>query len=459
MQALDTTKETTIRKRPLPSSDATQLLRWRLRRVVKMTLWLLLSLTIALLSLEFVLRLVQFGEQEYLQIDPLLGLTHLENKLVTWRAEGFSHEKTNSDGFFESEHALLKPPGVIRIAVLGDSFTEALQVPLAQRFTSQLEAKLNHNNANKFQVLNFGVSGFGTGQEYLLYIEKVGAYQPDLVVACLNEWEPDKNTVWPQRPIFSLTEDGHLQISWTDFDNWRSSSSALPFTIFEWARRNSRVWGVLLQTYSDLKADPTYKKVSIRCCSFVEACARVLSASPFCSQTQSRYSWNPNKESKIKAKRLLLCKRAGLSFEGTAIEHDQTQTRFISDIDTSSNTAPQTVEKRWQITHAIVKQLAAACLHDRCKLALAVLPVRCQKESDKERFDWLASLDHSRQLPLLNMVPVYLRQQAKESDQPFLEGHLSTKGHELAASLLFDFLKRNHLLVSEETVQNSQNTN
>jgi len=49
--------------------------------------------------------------------------------------------------------------------VLGDSFTEALQVPLEKAFWSVLERKLQEcpqAASSKVEVLSFGVSGFST---------------------------------------------------------------------------------------------------------------------------------------------------------------------------------------------------------------------------------------------------------------------------------------------------------
>ena len=46
--------------------------------------------------------------------------------------------RTNSQGYRDREWALAKELGVLRIAVLGDSFTEAPQVPLKQTWVNQL---------------------------------------------------------------------------------------------------------------------------------------------------------------------------------------------------------------------------------------------------------------------------------------------------------------------------------
>lgn len=96
-----------------------------------------------------------------------------------------SHVRINSDGLRDREHSSAKPPGVLRVAVLGDSFTEALQVPMERDFCSVLERRLGGCEALRDlrpEVINFGVSGYGTAQELITLQRKVWKYSPDVVV-------------------------------------------------------------------------------------------------------------------------------------------------------------------------------------------------------------------------------------------------------------------------------------
>ena len=94
-----------------------------------------------------------------------------------WSQEGSAPVRTNSQGYRDREWALAKEPGVLRIAVLGDSFTEALQVPLEQTWVNQLPAAMaavpGCHLLNGFpkgaETLNFGVGGYGTGQSWLTW--------------------------------------------------------------------------------------------------------------------------------------------------------------------------------------------------------------------------------------------------------------------------------------------------
>jgi hypothetical protein len=103
-----------------------------------------------------------------------------------WNGEGVSFVQVNSDGLRDREHTKTKPPNTLRVAVLGDSFTEAIQVPVEQTFWSKLERKLGNCGAvkgrKKVEVINFGVQGYGTAQELMMLRKKVWDYSPDIVV-------------------------------------------------------------------------------------------------------------------------------------------------------------------------------------------------------------------------------------------------------------------------------------
>ena len=67
------------------------------------------------------------------------------------------------------------------IVVLGDSFMEAYTVDLAEAFSSQL-ARLAMDSEYPVDVLNFGVGGYGTLQEYLTFLEIADESAPRLVL-------------------------------------------------------------------------------------------------------------------------------------------------------------------------------------------------------------------------------------------------------------------------------------
>jgi hypothetical protein len=91
----------------------------------------------------------------------------------------------NDLGMRDAPRKVAREPNTFRIAVLGDSFTEAMQVPLESTFPAVLERALAASGpfrGRKIEVLNFGVSGYGTAQELLTLRYFVSRFRPDLVL-------------------------------------------------------------------------------------------------------------------------------------------------------------------------------------------------------------------------------------------------------------------------------------
>jgi hypothetical protein len=108
------------------------------------------------------------------------GIPNVEGKWREGKIE--SYVKMNSHGFRDEEYTYEKKKGVFRIVVLGDSLTQGLQVELDKTYHAILEEKLSSGNNRTFEVINLGLDGFSTGQEYLTLKHYGLKYQPDLVI-------------------------------------------------------------------------------------------------------------------------------------------------------------------------------------------------------------------------------------------------------------------------------------
>jgi hypothetical protein len=119
------------------------------------------------------------------KLDPIVGAT-LNPRAEGWfMSEGLAYITINDEGFRDRNHAVAKDADVVRIVVLGDSFAEALQVPQENTFWSVLERRLTDCPAlrrRRVEALNFGVSGYGTTQELLIYRHFARKYRPDIVL-------------------------------------------------------------------------------------------------------------------------------------------------------------------------------------------------------------------------------------------------------------------------------------
>lgn len=102
-----------------------------------------------------------------------------------WLKEGRGYVSVNREGYRDRDHTIDKPPNTLRIAVLGDSFAEALQVNQEETFWAIMEKELQrcpNLRGRQVEVLNFGIAGFGTTQELLTLENRVWKYFPDIIL-------------------------------------------------------------------------------------------------------------------------------------------------------------------------------------------------------------------------------------------------------------------------------------
>lgn len=101
------------------------------------------------------------------------GVRGLSNG-VLWRM--------NSEGIRGPERSLVPPPGVFRIAVVGDSFAAGQGAREEDAYAAQLEEMLNRGGSPRFEVLNVGLGGLNA-EHVLDRAERVAAnFQPHLYV-------------------------------------------------------------------------------------------------------------------------------------------------------------------------------------------------------------------------------------------------------------------------------------
>lgn len=93
------------------------------------------------------------------------------------------HIRINSNGFRGREYDREVPAGVKRIAIIGDSETFGAFLKDHETLSESLELQLNRMSGSKsYEVLNFGVPGYNTSQEFALLKKKVIHYHPSLVI-------------------------------------------------------------------------------------------------------------------------------------------------------------------------------------------------------------------------------------------------------------------------------------
>jgi hypothetical protein len=134
------------------------------------------------------------GAERYADHDPDLGWS-LRPGAVSER--GAVTYRSNSQGLrAERDYALEPPPGVVRVAAFGDSFTHGSDVDFAATWTHRLE-RLHP----RLEVLNFGVIGYGTGQALLRYRRDGVPFRPHVALLCIMSDNPLRS-VNTFRPFF-----------------------------------------------------------------------------------------------------------------------------------------------------------------------------------------------------------------------------------------------------------------
>ncbi len=172
------------------------------------------SLGMSLLLLEGAMRLYAFSTGQYAMLDNYQGMSTLSagHRLYLVNREGQVFEGLNQLGtlplrldphtsygpfgpfrgeYFQINQAgfrdqreivTKKPPGVRRVFVLGGSGAFGFLASSNQAvFTSLIEQQLRQDGL-KIEVINAGVPGFTSRQEFSLLSQKILDYQPDLIV-------------------------------------------------------------------------------------------------------------------------------------------------------------------------------------------------------------------------------------------------------------------------------------
>jgi len=88
----------------------------------------------------------------------------------------------NSRGLRDREMAPAKPPGTVRMLVVGDSFTYGSGVAAADTYPKRLERLLAERAGVRVEVINAGVSGYGTVHEAAFLRAEGWGYEPDVLV-------------------------------------------------------------------------------------------------------------------------------------------------------------------------------------------------------------------------------------------------------------------------------------
>jgi hypothetical protein len=148
---------------------------------LKKLLLALSAVVVSLLAAEIGLRtffaqrleVVQDERNLMCRYDSMLGWFPIANSSNHFCASRDITVVHNSEGFRGSEYFISTKPKII---FLGDSYVWGYDVQTSERFTDKLQAR-----HPEWTIYNFGVSGYGTDQEYILLEKRFDFYKPQVV--------------------------------------------------------------------------------------------------------------------------------------------------------------------------------------------------------------------------------------------------------------------------------------
>lgn len=216
------------------------------------------ALAVLLALLELLLRSTHLlgARVSWATPDPQLGY-RFQPGAAYWSIQENDHPITgriNRFGWRDRNWTVPKPAGSYRIAVLGDSFVEALQVEADSTFLALAASALTARTGRPVELMNFGRSGYTQTEELLVLTREVLPFAPDMVLLFffpgndIADVVPQTATT-VQRPFFLWSGDSlalDTSFAWSAEFAFRSRIDAV--------KRHSALVSLLSERFTTLRA-------------------------------------------------------------------------------------------------------------------------------------------------------------------------------------------------------------
>ena len=343
------------------------------------------------------------------RFDDRLGWHHVPGASGWMRRPEFSVEmRINAEGLRDRSYPLDRQPGGWRLLLFGDSFVEGWGVQAEDAVSSRLEARLQSQaEAAPVEAINFGVAGYGTDQELLLFEQSGRRYQPDHVLLFFyandlinNASDKGIGAERGYKPYFRLDPQGRLRLRGVPVQrsgHWDGSSA------WPWEHRLDKYLKERLHVYA-------------------------------------------------------LVRKA---LSGTEVPPGARQRFYEVLYGVADDPA---TERYWRLTGEILRVFRESASRAGAELVLVYAPAIVQVESENWRmkrdlFGLIGEFDLDKPnrrlaeeasrhgIPLLDLSPGF-RKHAGHRRLYYEESHWTPEGHDLAARLVADYLLRRRLEVS-----------
>jgi hypothetical protein len=219
-----------------------------------------IELTLRMIDLRFFRdtgRLLQSGGPGSRDIllfrhDPEIGWAPIPNSVATYVGSHPITVRHNSLGLRDIEHDRAPKPTIL---FLGDSIAWGYDVEAEDRFTERLREQLP-----SYRIVNAGVSGYGTDQEYLFLQRIWPTLEPNVVLLMFSvDTDRKDNTSnarydFHYKPYFVLSPDGDLQLKGQPVPMSRHA-----YFTDNWLARHSWLTRFAISAYLHLR----YRSISI----------------------------------------------------------------------------------------------------------------------------------------------------------------------------------------------------
>lgn len=223
---------------------------------VKNIFLILLSLITFFIFYEAILRITEIAIPSFVYDDKDFGRTFKPNSDVIFKgAEGFYMGRVNEYGYLGKSYPIEKASKVLRIAILGDSYIEGMQLFERHHFKEKLEKCLSDKFNIKVEILNFGIGGIDFRDMYFNYTHKAKKFQSDIVMFYVKKSNLLNKEKFPSPEYF--VENDSLKL---DYSFLKSPESEMrqKFAFI----RNYSLGYLLKETYENYKNGILLSKIS-----------------------------------------------------------------------------------------------------------------------------------------------------------------------------------------------------
>jgi hypothetical protein len=221
----------------------------------------LATLCLVLLFCEFVMfRFVWVASDA--PVNDFIGgvVRYAPNQHGVWRVrdEIAAPYRVNAEGWNSGvgDYAIGRQPGVSRIAIVGDSYVEALQVAYDRSLGERLASDLR-SDAARTEVYRFAISGAPLSQDLQVIDREVLRYRPDCIVVVMTNLDFDNSYKFqPGRYTSSFlklkVEAGRVvgeipPIPWkSDWREWLRTTATARYFLYRWRVRPQRLIDLVL---------------------------------------------------------------------------------------------------------------------------------------------------------------------------------------------------------------------